>query len=77
MPSITVDGFQIRIIPGDHGPAHVHVVGRSGAAIFIVSPNIVLRDAGSMSRADRRKAARAILSVHDELIVLWEQYGKE
>jgi hypothetical protein len=77
MPSINIGGFQIRIIPGDHAPAHVHVVGGSGEAIYIISPNIELRDAGTMNVSDRRKAAEAILSVHGKLMKLWYQYGKE
>ena len=77
MPSKTVGAFQIWVIPGDHEPAHVHVEGGSGEAIFVISPVIVLRDKGSMNVADRRKAAEAIKSVHGTLMQMWKQYGKK
>jgi hypothetical protein len=37
MPTVLrIDGLRVVIYPNDHRPAHVHVVGRDGEAVFIL-----------------------------------------
>lgn len=30
--------YAVKVIPGDHGPAHVHVIGGGGEAKFTLEP---------------------------------------
>jgi hypothetical protein len=73
MPSVLrKDGFDFRIYPLDHPPAHVHVF-KSGEAIINVgwneSPSV--REIKGMAKRDVR---HAIDIVSDEQIYLWQRW---
>ncbi len=37
MPTVLrIDGLRVVIYPNDHRPAHVHVIGQGGEAVFIL-----------------------------------------
>lgn len=37
MPTVLrIDGLRVVIYPNDHRPAHAHVIGREGEAVFIL-----------------------------------------
>ena len=38
MPTVhRIGGFRVVIYPNDHRPAHVHVLGRGGEAVFVLN----------------------------------------
>lgn len=60
-------GLRFVIYPGDHRPAHVHVIGRGGEAVFnLQCPKgpPVLREAYGLTRAD---VARIRATIADQL----------
>ncbi len=77
MPTVLrVDGFQVRIFPNDHPPAHVHVF-KGGAAIVIelgtASRPPRIREISGMTRPD---AVKAVTLVEEQQILLrrkWEE----
>jgi Domain of unknown function (DUF4160) len=74
VPTIYVNGFQIRVIPGDHNPAHVHVEKSGGEAVFIIKGSVVmLREQRGMKAAELRHAAQAAASVYERLQALWKE----
>ena len=68
-------GLRFVIYPGDHRPAHVHVIGRGGEAVFNLRcpkgpPE--LREAYGLARADLVRM-RALVADHlAELCIAWE-----
>ncbi|MEK7995992.1 MAG: DUF4160 domain-containing protein [Planctomycetota bacterium] len=76
MPTVLrLAGLRFVIYPGDHRPAHVHVIGRGGEAVFnLQCPKgpPVLREAYGLTRAD---VARIRATIIDHLRLLcssWE-----
>jgi gentisate 1,2-dioxygenase len=73
MPTIYVDGFALRVIPGDHDPPHVHVRKGGIAVIIFANEGVWVRDSIGMTRSELRGALRAVASVYYELQRLWEE----
>ena len=76
MPTVLrVDGFQVRIFPNDHPPAHVHVF-KTGAAIVIelgtASRPPRIREISGMARPD---AVKAVTLVEEQQIITTEVGG--
>jgi hypothetical protein len=68
-------GFEVRVIPGDHEPPHVHVY-RDGANIKIaLFPVEVVEVEGRPSSADVRRARRIVAEHLDACIKAFEEYG--
>ena len=77
MPTVLrMDGFQVRIFPNDHPPAHVHVF-KVGAAIVIelgtASRPPRIREIGGMTRPDAVKAVTLVDDHHIMLRRKWEE----
>lgn len=77
MPSVWVDGFQVRVIPGDHEPAHVHA-GKGGnggpEAVFIIAGGLVeLRENRGFKPAELRAAGEIVAAIVDVLLKMWEE----
>jgi hypothetical protein len=77
MPTILrIDGLRIVIYPNDHRPAHVHVIGRGGEAVFILHcPDgpPMLRESYSFNRSEVGRI-RTILEA--EVAVLCDEWRK-
>ena len=75
MPTVLrIDGLRVVIYPNDHRPAHVHVIGANGEAVFNLNcPKgpVVLRESFGfgLSAVNRIQAA-----VADELRTLCERW---
>lgn len=79
MPTVLrKDGFDVRIYPNDHLPAHVHVI-KSGeeAKITLVgengNPELIFVTSG-MSRKDTKKALEIVTDNQLELFEKWQSY---
>lgn len=70
-----IRGFEVRVIPGDHEPPHVHVY-RSGAQIKIgLAPLEILEVQGRPSRSEIREARRIVAEHLDACLQAFEEYG--
>jgi hypothetical protein len=71
MPTVLrFDGLRVVIYPNDHRPAHVHVIGPSGEAVFILNcPDglLELRESFGFSRQMLGRIA-ACLAAHLALL---------
>lgn len=81
MPTVLrAAGLRFVIYPGDHRPAHVHVIGQGGEAIFNLNGRKgmpVLREVYGLSRRDVARI-RALMASHlSVLCAAWESiHGK-
>lgn len=81
MPTVLrAAGLRFVIYPGDHRPAHVHVIGQGGEAIFNLNCRKgmpVLREVYGLSRRDVARI-RALMASHlSVLCAAWESiHGK-
>lgn len=76
MPTVLrVAGLRFVIYPGDHRPAHVHVIGKGGEAVFNLNcpdgPS-ALREVYGLSRADVARIRRLIAAHLPALCAAWE-----
>jgi hypothetical protein len=72
MPTVLrVDGFQFKVIPGDHVPPHVHVI-RSGIEIKIDLSPVVIKNAGRASVQDLARAEQLTTEHQAWLLTAWE-----
>lgn len=76
MPTITrFDGLRVVIYPNDHRPAHVHVIGQGGEAVFILNcPGgpVELRESFGFGQRDLSRIASAVQALVSSLCVEWE-----
>lgn len=77
MPEIfRFEGYSVVIYPNDHRPAHVHVVGAEGYAVFILLPpraGVELREAEGL-RSKQLKVIRDVLVENiAALVEAWER----
>lgn len=74
-----LDGLRVTIYPNDHRPAHVHVVGAKGEAVFLLNcPDgpAELRESHGFNGPDIRKMAADLLASISRLCAEWETiYG--
>jgi hypothetical protein len=74
VPSIRVGALSLRIIPGDHEPAHVHVEGPGWEMrVRLMAPEIPWDIEGEPTRQDVRRALAAIRLNLPELRVMWNE----
>jgi hypothetical protein len=75
MPTILrFRGFNVMIFVNDHGPAHVHAVGKDAFAIFNLNcplGPVSLREDTTMKANDRRAVERFL---NDNLVILCERW---
>lgn len=75
MPTVArLDGLRVVIFPNDHGPAHVHVVGAGGEAVFKLCcpggpPQI--RQCRGLSATAVRRLHRSLLPLVPHLCTCW------
>ena len=75
MPTVwRIGTHRVVIYPNDHRPAHVHVVGRGGEAVFVLHcpdgpPE--LRESYGLSRAAVDRLKRALSAVLATLCAQW------
>jgi hypothetical protein len=77
MPTVLrFGGFRVVIYPNDHRPAHVHVVGKGGEAVFKLNcpagPISLLENYG-YSRTDANKIKHELLQHVGYLCTEWER----
>ncbi len=76
MPTIaTFLGFRVVIYPNDHRPAHVHVMGRGGEAVFELNcpdgpPH--LRENYGFARKDTKQMLRELDALLAQLCTDWD-----
>ncbi len=59
MPTVLkLDGLRVVIYPGDHRPAHVHVTGAGGEAVFVLNCPEGPPDLREVYGFNRREIAR-------------------
>ncbi|AQS86030.1 MAG: DUF4160 domain-containing protein [Acetobacter aceti] len=64
-------GFRVVIYPNDHHPAHVHVIGGDGEAVFVIGkPARLIRSTG-LSARDITTAQDVIEKNAEKLIQEW------
>lgn len=79
MPTVLrLDGLRVVVYPADHRPAHVHVIGARGEAVF--NPNCpkgppVLRESYGFDRTQVNRI-RGNLAGPDRIVALCEEWSK-
>lgn len=81
MPTVLkAAGLRFAIYPGDHRPAHVHVVGQGGEAVFNLNCRKgapVLREVYGLSRSDVAHIRKLVVSHLAVLCAAWESIHGE
>jgi hypothetical protein len=80
MPTILrIRGYRVVIYPADHRPAHVHVVGADGEAVFLLNcpaGPVVLREVWGLSAQTARGVAAELAEHLAALCAAWSvQHG--
>lgn len=64
MPTVLrLDGLRVVIYPADHRPAHVHVIGQGGEAVFVLNAPegpLTLREVHGFNLRDVRRIEAAL-----------------
>ena len=75
MPTVfRLDGLRVVIYPNDHRPAHVHVIGADGEAVFVLHcPNgpPSLRESFGFTRQDVNEIGAALADAVPALCKKW------
>jgi Domain of unknown function (DUF4160) len=76
MPTaLRIDGLRVVIYPNDHRPAHVHVIGGGGEAVFLLNcPDgpPVLRESFRFQVGDVRRITNLLAGEVPRLCAAWE-----
>ncbi|HXR18165.1 MAG TPA: DUF4160 domain-containing protein [Terriglobales bacterium] len=76
MPTVLrFEGLRVVIYPNDHRPAHVHVIGRGGEAVFnLHGPTgpVELRENYGLSRRDITRIQNVLADHRADLRTAWE-----
>jgi hypothetical protein len=70
-----LDGLRVVVYPNDHRPAHVHVIGRGGEAVFILNcleGHVSLRESFGFTGQALRSIAAALNQALPQLCAAWE-----
>ncbi len=78
MPTVSrIGGLNVRIYTNDHRPAHVHVMGPNGEAVFELNcpdgPPILREIHGKVTRAEATKIVAALAKMLSELCEKWSE----
>lgn len=78
--SFSVGAYRVVVYVNDHAPAHVHVVGASGAARFLLGSNaseMALVEVYGIPKRSLRRIHLQILARHDACRDAWDtHHGK-
>lgn len=75
MPTVLrIDGLRVVIYPHDHRPAHVHVWGGDGEAVFFLNCPDGPPELREMRGFDKRRLARVVEGLTPELAMLCERW---
>ncbi|MEE3503309.1 DUF4160 domain-containing protein [Acidiphilium acidophilum] len=78
MPTVMrFDGLRVVIYPADHRPAHVHILGAGGEAVFVLNcPEgpAELRESYGFELREVRRMAREIGNVISALCDDWSRF---
>ncbi|RBP08571.1 uncharacterized protein DUF4160 [Roseiarcus fermentans] len=77
MPTVLrFDGLRVIVYPNDHRPAHVHVKGASGEAVFVLNcPNgpPTLRETFGLSRTELNRVENELAGAVATLCAEWRR----
>jgi len=78
---LRLDGLRVVIYPNDHRPAHVHVIGADGEAVFNLNcPEgpVVLRESYGLSLSAVNRLQAALADNLETLCVRWREiHGRD
>jgi len=79
MPTLfKIQGFRFFFFSREHLPLHIHVSKASGAAKFILVPEVSLIENKGMSQKDIKKAKRMVCENRTKIIEEWYTFhGKK
>mgnify|MGYP000022283093 FL=1 len=73
MPTVLiVGGWRVVIYPNDHRPAHVHVIGGGGEAVFNLAGELELRENHGFDSKSLRRIWAELQNNQAHLITKWE-----
>ena len=73
MPTIwREDGFEIRVYPNDHEPAHVHVINSEGELKVQIKEAVLPLANWGMKEKDAAKACSLVNKCRKQLLKAWE-----
>ena len=75
MPTVLrINGLRVVIYPHDHRPAHIHVWGDGGEAVFFLNCPDGPPELRELRGFDKRRLARVVEGLTPELTMLCEQW---
>ena len=75
MPTVLrFDGLRVSIYPHDHRPAHVHVVGAGGEAVFLLNCPDGPPELRDLRGFDKRRLERVVEALGSHLADLCERW---
>ena len=73
MPTVLImGGWRVVIYPNDHRPAHVHVIGGGGEAVFNLAGELELRENHGFDSKALRRIWAELQNNQAHLITKWE-----
>ncbi|HII3050679.1 DUF4160 domain-containing protein [Aeromonas caviae] len=73
MPTVLIiGGWRVVIYPNDHRPAHVHVIGGGGEAVFNLAGELELRENHGFDSKSLRRIWAELQNNQAHLITKWE-----
>lgn len=73
MPTVLIiGGWRVVIYPNDHRPAHVHVIGGGGEAVFNLAGELELRENHGFDSKSLRRIWVELQNNQAHLITKWE-----
>ena len=73
MPTVLIiGGWRVVIYPNDHRPAHVHVIGGGGEAVFNLAGELELRENHGFDSKSLRRIWAELQNNLAHLITKWE-----
>ena len=77
MPTVLrLRGLRVVIYPGDHRPAHVHVTGAGGEAVFVLNCPGGPPDLREVYGFNRQEVARIESDLGPHILSLCEKWGE-
>ena len=69
---LIIGGWRVVIYPNDHRPAHVHVIGGGGEAVFNLAGELELRENHGFDSKSLRRIWAELQNNQAHLITKWE-----
>ena len=67
-------GYRFLFYSNEHGPAHVHVLKGEGEAVFVLEPEIYLREAAGLKLQELRKAESLVSRNKVYILRRWHEH---